>query len=53
MWRTFNCGVGMVICVAADEADAALAALREAGETAWRLGHVAAGDGEPVVEFLP
>ena len=53
MWRTFNCGVGLVICVAADVAETALAALREAGETAWRLGHVAAGDGEPAVEFLP
>ena len=51
MWRTFNCGVGLVVCVAADKADTALAALRDAGETAWRLGHVAAGEGEPSVEF--
>jgi phosphoribosylformylglycinamidine cyclo-ligase len=53
MWRTFNCGVGLIICIAADKADNALASLRDAGEIAWRLGHVAAGDGEPFVEFQP
>ena len=51
MWRTFNCGVGLVVCVAADVADTALTSLRDAGETAWQLGHIAAGDGEPFVEF--
>lgn len=53
MWRTFNCGVGLVVCVAADVAEAVLSLLRDAGETAWRLGHVAASEGEPAVEFLP
>jgi phosphoribosylformylglycinamidine cyclo-ligase len=51
MWRTFNCGVGLVVCVAADTADTALGSLRDSGETAWRLGHVAAGEGAPFVEF--
>ena len=51
MWRTFNCGVGMIICVAAEQADPALHLLREAGETAWRVGEIAAGQGEPFVEF--
>jgi len=41
MLRTFNCGVGMVVCVPADEADTALAALIQSGETAWLLGRVA------------
>lgn len=40
MLRTFNCGVGMVVCVPEHEAETALATLRGAGETAWRLGHV-------------
>ena len=53
MWRTFNCGVGMVVCVAPEAVDTALASLRDAGETAWRLGHVAVGDGAPSVEFQP
>jgi phosphoribosylformylglycinamidine cyclo-ligase len=42
MFRTFNCGVGMVVIVAAEQANAAIAALCEQGETAWLIGHVAA-----------
>ncbi|MEJ2456554.1 MAG: phosphoribosylformylglycinamidine cyclo-ligase, partial [Candidatus Thiodiazotropha sp.] len=38
--RTFNCGVGMVVCVAEAEAEQALKALNHAGETAWRLGRI-------------
>jgi phosphoribosylformylglycinamidine cyclo-ligase len=53
MWRTFNCGVGMIICVTAENADQALNRLRDAGETAWPIGHVAVGNGEPFVEFQP
>ena len=44
MARTFNCGVGMVIAVAeGDMADVA-AALEAAGETVYRIGHIAAGE---------
>jgi phosphoribosylformylglycinamidine cyclo-ligase len=53
MWRTFNCGVGLVICVAADKAERAQLILREAGETVWPLGHVTTSTGEPFVEFQP
>jgi len=42
MRRTFNCGIGMIAAVAADDADAVLAALREAGETAAIIGHLTA-----------
>ena len=40
MWRTFNCGVGIVLILAADAADKALAVLAGRGVAAWRLGHV-------------
>ena len=40
MYRTFNCGVGMVICVPEARCDAAIAQLRAAGENAWRIGHI-------------
>ena len=40
MHRVFNCGVGMVVVVPADAVDAALAALSDAGEIAWRIGSV-------------
>lgn len=52
MHRTFNCGVGMVICVPADQADKALDILTELGEQAWLLGEIAkAADGEDQVEL--
>ncbi len=40
LFRTFNCGVGMVLCVPADQADRAVTLLNEAGENAWRLGRI-------------
>ena len=51
MRRTFNCGVGLVVCVAAEDAERAQTLLREPGETVWPLGQIAAGAGEPFVEF--
>ena len=42
MRRTFNCGVGFVLVVAADAADAVLATLRAQGETGWIIGEIAA-----------
>jgi phosphoribosylformylglycinamidine cyclo-ligase len=40
MYRTFNCGIGMVVCVSQADCDRAIAFLQEQGETAWRLGKV-------------
>ncbi|WP_323847199.1 phosphoribosylformylglycinamidine cyclo-ligase [Microbulbifer magnicolonia] len=52
MYRTFNCGVGMVICVPADAADAALATLRKLGEDAFVIGSIeAAAAGAEAVEL--
>jgi len=45
MRRTFNCGVGMAVVVAAHDVDPALESLVGSGEKAWRLGRVRAGDG--------
>ncbi len=49
MRRTFNCGVGMVLAVDADLADTTLWALRDLGETAWRIGDIVPRDGDAVV----
>jgi phosphoribosylformylglycinamidine cyclo-ligase len=51
--RTFNCGVGMVVCVAETDAARALELLNGAGETAWRLGRIeaATADEAPSVEI--
>ena len=45
MLKTFNAGIGMVLVVAADRADALSAELTKAGETVHRLGHVTTGAG--------
>jgi phosphoribosylformylglycinamidine cyclo-ligase len=40
MLRTFNCGVGMIVVVAPNEADAVAEIFRREGETVARLGEV-------------
>ena len=46
MFNTFNMGVGMILTVAAEDADKALAILHASGEPdAYRLGVIAAGEG--------
>ncbi len=40
MVRVFNCGIGMVVIVAADQADAAIQSLNSQGLTAWTVGEV-------------
>ena len=53
MYRTFNCGVGMVIAVPAAEAEKAVSLLTQAGETAWVIGKIEAlGNGTEQVEIL-
>lgn len=49
MHRTFNCGVGMVLVVNAEDADTAIESLNADGETAWRLGKVVSSSGAPDV----
>ena len=46
MRRTFNCGVGMVLVVAASDEDDVLSGLAESGEHAWHIGRICSGDGE-------
>ena len=45
MYRTFNCGIGMVVLVAPEQTDAALARLRDSGEQAFLVGEVRRGSG--------
>ncbi|MDO4906579.1 phosphoribosylformylglycinamidine cyclo-ligase [Neisseria sp.] len=40
MYRTFNCGIGMVVITAAEDADAVQAFLAGQGETVYRLGSI-------------
>ncbi|MFW5925130.1 MAG: phosphoribosylformylglycinamidine cyclo-ligase [Myxococcota bacterium] len=53
MRRTFNLGIGFVVLADASASDAVVAALGDAGETAWDIGEVVqrtAGE-DPVVRF--
>ncbi len=46
MYRTFNCGVGMVVIVAAADAAAATSLLQAEGETVYQLGQIRARTGD-------
>lgn len=44
MYNTYNMGIGMVLAVDPSDADTAMSAIREAGETACVIGSVEAGE---------
>ncbi len=44
--RTFNCGIGMTVCVADEHAGAAADILRREGEEVWRIGSVEAAEAD-------
>jgi phosphoribosylformylglycinamidine cyclo-ligase len=46
MHRVFNCGIGMAVIVAADQADTAVAQLQAAGETVFRIGAIRERQGD-------
>jgi phosphoribosylformylglycinamidine cyclo-ligase len=49
MFRTFNMGIGYTLVVRPDAADAVLARLAAAGETAWTIGEIVAGERKVVI----
>ncbi|MFC0225172.1 phosphoribosylformylglycinamidine cyclo-ligase [Serratia aquatilis] len=49
MYRTFNCGVGMVIALPEGSVEEALALLTAAGEKAWKIGKLIASSDEQQV----
>lgn len=53
MYRTFNCGVGMMVCVSEENKDKAINSLESSGEIAWEIGKVEAKqEGTATVRFL-
>jgi len=46
MHRVFNCGIGMVVIVSKENADAAQAQLQAAGETVMRIGEIRERQGD-------
>ncbi|WP_091349534.1 AIR synthase-related protein [Gilliamella bombicola] len=50
MYRTFNCGVGLIVTLPKQSADKAISLLNNHGEKAWLLGKIKhATSGERVV----
>ncbi len=47
MFRVFNCGIGMVVVVAADKAQMATMVLKREGELVYQIGRIEAATGEP------
>ncbi|WP_323752763.1 phosphoribosylformylglycinamidine cyclo-ligase [Marinobacter sp.] len=56
MYRTFNCGIGMIVCVPEDQKDLAIDTLNALGETVWQVGVIEnanAGDSASEVRYAP
>lgn len=51
MYRTFNCGIGMVLVASAAEAGAIVSRLRAEGEHPVIIGHIDSREGAPAVEL--
>ncbi len=49
MYNTYNMGLGMVLAVDANDADAVIGAVAGAGETAYVVGEVISGSGEVIL----
>jgi phosphoribosylformylglycinamidine cyclo-ligase len=53
MYRTFNCGIGLVLIIAAEQADDAIQSLNNLGEQAWLLGEIEPFEQGPQVILKP
>jgi phosphoribosylformylglycinamidine cyclo-ligase len=51
MLTTFNCGIGMIVCVAAEDEKATLATLQALGETVFVIGELVESEGKPEVTY--
>ncbi|MEP1382566.1 MAG: phosphoribosylformylglycinamidine cyclo-ligase [Paraglaciecola sp.] len=51
MYRTFNCGVGLIIALPEEKAAEAIKILTDLGENVWKIGHIEKGDNDQQVEI--
>jgi phosphoribosylformylglycinamidine cyclo-ligase len=51
MLTTFNCGIGMIACIAPEDEEATIAILSEQGETVFKIGEVIASAGKASVKY--
>jgi phosphoribosylformylglycinamidine cyclo-ligase len=54
LWRTFNCGIGFVICVAESDLTVAMQTLAAAGEQPLQIGYIErSAESNPLVRITP
>lgn len=51
MYRTFNCGVGLIIALPQEDASEAINILNQLGENAWEIGRIETTDSDSQVEI--
>ncbi len=51
MLTTFNCGIGMIVCVAADDEAITIETLTKQGEKIFSIGEIVPGSQKPVVIY--
>ncbi len=51
MLTTFNCGIGMIVCVAAEDESATIEVLEALGETVFVIGELVESEGKPEVSY--
>ncbi|MDD5633307.1 MAG: AIR synthase-related protein, partial [Methylococcales bacterium] len=52
MLTTFNCGIGMIVCVAAEDKKSTIEALQASGETVFVIGELVESEGKPSVTYV-
>jgi len=52
MLTTFNCGIGMIVCVAAEDEKTALEMLQSLDETVFVIGELVESEGKPEVNYI-
>ncbi len=51
MLTTFNCGIGMIVCVGVENEAETMAILTQQGETAFAVGEIVPSSGDPKVAY--
>jgi phosphoribosylformylglycinamidine cyclo-ligase len=51
MLTTFNCGIGMIVCVAAEDVTTTMKILQDQGETVFVIGYCITADGKAKVTY--
>lgn len=51
MLTTFNCGIGMIVCVAAEDVTTTISVLEQQGETVFKIGGIVASEGQAKVLY--